>query len=289
MIQLIIGAIMISFSAVFVKLTAVGPDTAAFYRMLLGGGVLAAFVIMGRKEFWPGRRAAVMILVAAFFFALDLLFWHRSIRHVGPGIATLIPNFQVFLLAGAGILFFGERWRWQLGVALPVAILGLFLLVGSDWNALPAGYHVGVWLGLATAVCYAAYILALRASRLRAPDGYSEVAGIAAVSLVCAALLAGAVVATGRESFAIPDWRDGGILLAYGLCSQVVGWVLISKSLVRVKASRVGLILLLQPLLAFTWDVLFFGRHFGWIQVAGAVIALAAVYLGQQQPKPRAE
>ncbi|HET6655639.1 MAG TPA: DMT family transporter, partial [Gammaproteobacteria bacterium] len=281
-IQLIIGAVMISFSAVFVKLTTVGPDTAAFYRVLLGGSILAVIVLARRERLWPGRRAAAMIGVAAIFFALDLLFWHRSIHYVGPGIATLIPNFQVFVLAGAGVLFFGERWRWQLGVALPVAILGLFLLVGWDWSAVSTGYRLGIGLGLLTAAVYAGYILALRSSRVRVVAGYSDIARIAAVSLACAALLAGAVVAGAQESFAIPSWRDAGILLAYGVCAQVLGWVLISKSLVRLKASQVGLILLLQPVLAFIWDVLFFDRRFGAVQIAGAVIALAAVYLGQQ-------
>ncbi|HET7587737.1 MAG TPA: DMT family transporter [Gammaproteobacteria bacterium] len=288
MIQLIIGAVMISFSAVFVKLTTVGPDTAAFYRVLLGGGTLMVIALVRRERLWPGRRAAVMIAVAAVFFALDLLFWHRSIHYVGPGIATLIPNFQVFVLAGAGVLFFGERWRWQLGVALPVAILGLFLLVSADWSSVSSGYHIGIALGLLTAAVYAGYILALRSSRVRAVGGYSVVASIAAVSLACAAMLGPAVVAGAQESFAIPSWRDAGILLAYGLCAQVFGWVLISKSLVRLNASQVGLILLLQPVLAFVWDVLFFGRRFGAVQIVGAAIALAAVYLGQQRSQSTA-
>ncbi|HET8552529.1 MAG TPA: DMT family transporter [Gammaproteobacteria bacterium] len=284
MIQLIAGAVMISFSAVFVKWTTVGPDTAAFYRTALGGGMLLALALVRRERLWPGRRAALMILLAALFFALDLLFWHRSVRRIGPGIATLIPNFEVFALAGAGLLFFGERWRWQLGVALPVAILGLFLLVGADWTQMSADYHVGIWLGLLTSICYASYILALRASRVRCAAGYSDIAGIAVVSLGAAVLLAGAVLG-GGESFAIPSWRDGGVLLAYGFCAQVAGWVLISKSLLRLKASQVGLILLLQPVLAFVWDVLFFHGRFDAVQVAGAVIALVAIWLGQQTGK----
>lgn len=46
------------------------------------------------------------------------------------------------------------------------------------------------------------------------------------------------------------------------------------------RASQVGLILLLQPMLAFVWDVLFFRRSFGGVQLAGAALALAAIYLG---------
>ena len=34
--------------------------------------------------------------------------------------------------------------------------------------------------------------------------------------------------------------------------------------------------------LAFVWDVLFFGRAFSGIQIAGATLALAAIYLASQ-------
>jgi drug/metabolite transporter (DMT)-like permease len=286
MIQLILGAVMISFSAVFVELAKTAPDTSAFYRMLLGGGMLLGIALVRRESLWPGRRAAALMALAALFFALDLVFWHRSIHYVGPGIATLIPNFQVFVLAGAGVLFLGERWRWQLGVALPVAVIGLVMLVGADWTHMPPDYHLGVFMGLATMVCYAGYVLALRASRVRARRDFSEVATIATVSLACAALLAIPVGVEG-ESFAIDSVRDAGILLAYGFCAQVAGWVLISRSLPRVKASQVGLILLLQPVLTFVWDVVFFGRRFETVQIAGAVIALAAIWLGQQRGRVR--
>jgi len=42
LIQLIAGATIISFSAVFVKLVHVGPTMAGFYRVLFGGLILLA-------------------------------------------------------------------------------------------------------------------------------------------------------------------------------------------------------------------------------------------------------
>jgi len=49
-----------------------------------------------------------------------------------------------------------------------------------------------------------------------------------------------------------------------------------------VPASRVGLILLLQPTLAFIWDVLIFARPFGTQEIAGAALAIAAIGLGSR-------
>lgn len=276
MLDLLLGAIAISFSAVFMKLVAVGPTSAGFYRMLFGGLLLAALLI------WRGERlrlgaAAPWVFAAALAFALDLVLWHRSILAVGTGLATLLANFQVFLVALASVVWLGERGGWRLAVAVPLALLGLALIVGVDPAALDPAQRVGIALGLGTAVCYAAYILTLRAARAAA--GTSATGLITAISFATALLLAGAVPLAG-ESFAIPSVRDLGLLVLYGLVGQVLGWVLISRAVDRVPVSRVALVLLLQPVFAYVWDIAFFGRWFSPTEVAGAMLALLAIYLG---------
>jgi drug/metabolite transporter (DMT)-like permease len=47
-----------------------------------------------------------------------------------------------------------------------------------------------------------------------------------------------------------------------------------------VRRSLAGLTLLLQPLLASVWDVLFFRHPVTILQGAGAVVTLVAIYLG---------
>ena len=47
--------------------------------------------------------------------------------------------------------------------------------------------------------------------------------------------------------------------------------------------TEAGLALLLQPTLSFVWDVLFFGRPMQAIEIAGAAIALVAIYLGSRK------
>ena len=50
-----------------------------------------------------------------------------------------------------------------------------------------------------------------------------------------------------------------------------------------------GLALLLQPTLSFVWDVLFFGRPMQPIEIAGAAIALFAIYLGSRSRSIRGQ
>lgn len=281
MLQLVFGVAMVSFSAVFVKLVTVEPTAAAFWRMLFGGLVLAAITFARREKLWFGARAMLPAGLAAFWFMLDLVFWHRSILFVGPGLATLLANFQVFLLALAGLLLYREQPSWRLGAGVLLAMAGLGMLVAPEWFTLGSEYQLGVIFGLITAVCYAAYILTLRASRVAdlAPSIY---ANMAVLSLTCALLLG--IVALGQgESLAIHNPVDAAWLFAYGVVAQLLGWVMISKSLPSLRASTVGLILLLQPTLAFAWDVVFFDRRLLPVQIIGAALALAAIYLGSQR------
>ena len=100
---------MISFAAVFVRLADVAPTTSGFYRMVFGSiALLVLIAARPRLHAGFGRGWAGSALIAAFFTA-DMWFWHRSILFIGPGLSTLLANFQVFVLAAIGVLWFRER------------------------------------------------------------------------------------------------------------------------------------------------------------------------------------
>ena len=68
--------------------------------------------------------------------------------------------------------------------------------------------------------------------------------------------------------------------MALGLLSQAIGWILISSALPHIRAALSGLILLLQPALAFVWDVLIFKRHTTPLNWIGVAVVLVAIYFG---------
>ena len=72
----------------------------------------------------------------------------------------------------------------------------------------------------------------------------------------------------------------GVILLVMALVRREVKWRGKQNALPGIRASLSGLILLLQPALAFVWDVLLFQRPTTLVNWLGVVLALAAIYLG---------
>ena len=276
-LQMIAGALMLSFSAVFVKWAHVGPTMAGFYRMFFGALLLLGAILVKKERLFHGSHHLKTVFICGLLFALDITLWHRSIHFIGPGLATLMANFQVFFLALFGMIILKEKSNWKLFVSIPTAILGLYLIVAPNWNALGGEYRAGVVLALLTAISYAAYILVLR--NFQSKFTVSALSTIGLVSLITAFILALEAVAI-NESFVIPDVQSWLALVGYGLFPQVLGWVLISKGLPKIEASRAGLILLLQPTFAFVWDILFFSRATTWLELLGALMALFAIYLG---------
>jgi drug/metabolite transporter (DMT)-like permease len=275
---LLAGAFLISFSSVCVKVADVGPTTAMFYRFLFGFVALGAVALWRKDKIWQGRQPMAWAIAGGVLFSLDLFFWHRSINYVGPGLATILANFQVFSLAVIGIVFMGEKLTWNLVVAIPASLVGLFMILGWDWSVLDATYRLGIIYGLITAASYTVLTLVLRTSQ----SLFKKLSPSVNMAWVC--LIGGVVASVGirpsGETFSIPNSQTVIALLAYGTLVSGLGWSFISKGLPGMPASRAGLVLILQPTLAFIWDVVFFARPTTVVQGIGAVLTVSAIYLG---------
>lgn len=275
------GAAMVSFTSVFVELSHNGPTAAAFYRMFFGGIILLGISIARGERLWLGLKSLGIPLLGALFFSLDLFFWHRSINFVGPGLGTILGNMQVFFVALFAVWFLKEKLGWRLIVSIPLAVLGLFLIVRTGWGQQGGVVKLGVFYGLLTAISYALYILVIRESQTEDDKKqYLLFPNMAWICMLSALMLGITVLIEPGESFVIPDLQTWGALLGLGIFGQVIGWVSISKGLPQVSASIGGLSLLIQPALAFMWDILFFDRPTTGMEYLGVAVVMSAIYLG---------
>lgn len=279
------GAFCISFAALFVQGSAMDSTVIAFYRLLFGGVALLLVAIARRERIMPSPAMLKMTLLAAFFFSGDLAVWHLCIVYLGPGIATILGNFQVFFLALVGVAFLGERLSARQIIAMPLAITGLVMLLEVNPLALPPGVAKGLFFGLATAFFYCGYTLSVRKSQM-GPEHLPAIANMAVISILSAILLGGMSLMQGA-SFAIPDMRSALYLAGLGIFCQGAGWVLLSMGLPHLPPSRAGLIMLTQPALAFIWDILLCGKETGIIGFSGAITAIFAIWLGVSAPRKR--
>jgi drug/metabolite transporter (DMT)-like permease len=271
----LLGASTIAFSGILVELADVSPETAAVFRCAYAVPVLAVLAGLERRRGGPRpRRERLYGLLAGVFFAADLIFWHHSIENVGAGLATVLGNLQVVLVAFLAWAMLGERPDGRMFVAVPAALFGAVLISGVlEDGAFGDDPALGTLFGVLTTLAYSGFILTLRFTNSddRRPAGplFDATAAAAVVAL--------AVSASYGAVDIVPAWPAHGWLVLLALTSQVVGWLLISISLPRLPAALTSLLLLVQPVSAVALAAVILDEEPSLVQIGGVGIILAVV------------
>lgn len=282
-----LGALCIASSGVLVRLSESSPVTVAVYRCLYALPVLGAITVLETRRFGVlPQRTRNLAWVAGIFFALDLVFWHNAIEAVGAGLATVLGNLQVVIVGFAAWAILGERPRSQLFWAIPVVLCGVVLISGAVGSgAYGENPGLGVLYGGLTSLAYAAFILILR----EGSRDLRRVAGPLFHATLASSVVAAAYGAVAGGMDWAPTWPGHGWLAALALSAQVVGWLLISRSLPRLPAAVTSIVLLLQPVGAMTIAWLALDESPGAAQLLGAVLILAGVVVatsGRDRTEP---
>ncbi len=271
----LLGAMCIAFSGILYRWAEVSPSTGTVFRALFGLPLLGLVAFLEQRRYGglPSRTVR-LALVAGIFFAGDLLFWHHAIAYVGAGLATVLGNLQVLVVGVVAWLAYGERPSRNAFLALPVVLVGVALISGAiGGRAFGTNPGLGVAFGLATAVCYAGYLLIIRrgSTDLRRPAGP---VAIATVSTALVAALAGTVVGD-------LDLAPAPVSLVWlailGLTSQSLGYLLISLSLSRLPAVLTSIILLAQPVMTIVLAMVLLHEAPTLSQLLGVALVIGGI------------
>jgi drug/metabolite transporter (DMT)-like permease len=254
----------------------VSPSTGVVFRCLYGLPLLLLAAWLEWRSDGPmGRRTIGLSAVAGLFFAADLLTFHYVVDDIGAGLATVMGNLQVVIVALVAWLIWGERPRREVLIALPVMLVGVVLISGVI-GGIPYGANaqLGVAIGLITAASYAGYLLVIRrASPTARPAGPVAVATFACM---LAAGLFGALVG---DLDLVPSMPAHAYLLAYGVSSQSIGYLLIQVSLPRLPAVLTSAILLAQPVMTVILAIILLGEAPSPGQITGVLLVVLGLAL----------
>jgi drug/metabolite transporter (DMT)-like permease len=302
------GALCIASSAIVMQLAGSSAVAAALFRCLFALPVLWVLArreqrrgapAMATQARWTARGAGVLL-------AVDLVVWSHSIAAVGAGLATVLGNLQVVILAGLAWILLDERPRRSLVLALPLLLGGVVLVAGLVGHR-SVGHSplAGVAYGAGASLLYSGYILVLRQAM---PQGRRPDAGPAgaeagsptsepgpparaAVAQPLYQATLGATATSAMLALALPGFRIGPLWPALGwlallaLTSQVLGWMLISASLPRLPAGLLGALLLVQPVGAVALGALVLGQYPSLTQLCGVLIVVAGVLVATSGPR----
>ena len=264
---LLLGAMLISFSAIFVKASELGPVATGFYRMFLALPVFAVWMgheASGRPLRYLPRRWRTVLGI-----------WNWSARLTSAANATLLGTMAPIYVTLVGWLFFGQRFHILFLLGLAMAIVGAGLLLGVSFH-LGGRPFLGDLLAMSVAVLYAGYLMTL--SQLRRRFSTAMVMALSGI-FTCLALLI--VVLISGEAMLPASLRGWLILFALALMSQVAAQSAIAWALAHLRAAFGAVALLLTPVATalFAWPIL--GEAIGPLQALGGLTVLAGIALAR--------
>jgi len=236
--------------------------------LLAGAASLALALLRGAR---PSRWSlAIALLGLAPLYTVYPL----AVSEIGAALASVLLYTAPSWVALAAPLVLRERVGPARLAAAAAGVAGVALV---SWPG-GGGAEVtltGVALGLASGASYAAYMILARLAQLRG-------AGREEVSLYPIALSAPLVLAAVRPS--TPPSPVDAVFAAYlAVACTVAPYVLHTKALQLVEASRVAIVSLVEPVTAVALAAVILGEELAVHQLAGAAIILASAYVASKR------
>lgn len=270
-----LGSILIGFSAIFVRLSDLGPITTGFYRMLFALPLLALWVEWERKnglfsEFLP-TKGRLALLFAGGFFALDLALWNWAIDHTTIVNSTLFNNTAVFFVPLIMWLFFKEKQSLRFIIATSIGFVGCFCLIGTSFS-ISFKNLLGDVVALGSGIMVALYLIAMQRIRGGVSTGllmfWTGLASLIFLGILC--FVSG-------ESFWPFTYMDGISFFGQAVLVHVVGQSLLAYSLGKIPATYAALILFLAPVTGAVLGWVFYAEALGYLGIVGMILIMVSI------------
>lgn len=276
---ILLGVLLLGSGPLFVKSVNANGVIIAFYRLLFASLMMAIPALVLEKSKMTGeKRTAGWIwpLLGGLTFALNISLWSLALKYTTASAVTLLDNTAPVWVGLFNLLVLKERRDWKYWLGVIVSLTGAALMIGADFFHSNDKQILGNWLGIASGVFYAAYLLVTKRARSIYPSlPYSwRVCTFGAIILFLANVCIG--------GFDDPPSNRGFFLIfLMAFSSQVVAWLLINQALGELPASILSIVLVGQPVVTTLLGILFLNEVPQAVQLAGGACCLGGILLVQ--------
>ncbi|MFP6690665.1 MAG: DMT family transporter [Alphaproteobacteria bacterium] len=285
LLALAVGISSIGFAPIFMRLSELGPNATALYRVAFALPFLLLWLTLERRPAasnGAARRRKIsrsdwlVLALSGVFWSGDLVFWHWSISLTNVANSTFFAcSSPIFVILGAWLLF-GERISRGFLAGFALTLVGGACLLGSSL-AFGGGDFVGDIFGIVTAFFFGSYILTIKHLRAGLPTGAIMFwSGLFSLpGLLLTALLTG-------EGFVSESLFGWSMIIGLALLAHTVGQGLAAYALAHLPASFASVAFLGEPVVAAILGWIILAEALGPLQGAGCIIILAGVWLAQR-------
>lgn len=236
-----------------------------FYRSLaLSVTILLILVFQkGSRVFDEFRGLEWNDYLLALFLGTGFVAYVFALLYNTVANALFIFSCAPFVAGFLGWILLGERVATRTWFAIGGAMAGLTVMVGSE---LAVSRYLGTLIALWIPIAYAASIIVIRSSKRE--------------NMLAALCLAG-LVSGGLSAIFVTDYaltlRDLIISLYLGVFQAGVGFTLVVLGTRYIPAAQVGLLAMVEPVLAPIWVWMGVGEVPGLATIVGGAIIFSAI------------
>ncbi len=253
---------------------------ALFMTAFLGVLLLA---LRGRGAWASVRGIGRAGVLAGACLAAQIYLFILALTNTTAANTFVLMSLSPLFAALAGLLFLRERVAWHTWMAIALALGGVAIMFGSG---LDTGHLLGNLFALCIPMLYACQIICVRKVR-GSVDGQAP-------DLLPTVLLAGVMAATPALLLGWPleaAARDVSLLALMGCVQLGVGCWLATLAVQHLRAAEIGLLALVETILAPLWVWLGVGEAPGNAALAGGALIVGALvvngWLGLRHEKWR--
>ena len=243
------------------------PTQVAFWRFL--GSTLVVLLGSGTTAIRPRSAPIGVLILRGLLGAAAISLWFTGIRDVGAAVATLLHSTYPLWATLIGVIVFGERFGWQIAVALGLNLSGIALVVGPMEGTQPHALR-GAACSLAAGMFAGAAVATAR--RLRAQESASVI--------TLWFMVTGAIVTAPSLLLGTPQWTPSLVAgLALVALTSAAGQWLLHHGLGFTTAAQGSLAAATSIISTAALERWWFGSTLGGHTVLGAALMIAAVAL----------
>lgn len=278
-----LGAIFLGFSAIFVRMSDLGPMSTGFYRMLFALPLLWVWM------YWDENRSSrtqthtcqfkdyLIMFLAGLFFALDLGLWNWSIGYTAIVNATLFNNTAAFFVPLLMWLLFAERQSKRFIIASCFGFIGCILLAGESF-AVSLQNLLGDIVSLGSGLMVALYVITIKKIRDYLSTGL--IMFWTAIATLCGMAVLVLLFKEALWPLTLPDFLS---ILGQAFLVHVAGQGLLAYAMGKIPASYGALIMLLAPVTAAMLGWVIYAEALSLTKMIGIAIIMTSIVAVRQQ------
>ena len=272
-----LGAMLIGFAPIFVKLSSLSSSAIAFYRMFLTIPFLFIlnYAINRRYLFYVRNKSTIIYTaLASLAFTTDLTLWHYSMNITSVSNATIIVNSAPIFVAVLSFILFKEKLSIEFVTSFLITYIGIIGLIYFS-NNYTNGKVFGDILCMIAAFFYAVYLLVI--AKLGRENSLNI---IFYTTFFCCLFSTIPMIMGGGQVFPSSSSEWINLILLAVLC-QFGGQYLITHAIGKISASEGSIGLLMQPITATILAAFLFNEILNITQIIFVFFALFGIYLAR--------